>query len=187
MEIRAITISGQAASGKSSLAAVLVERLPGWRRVNVGQWFREFCQGRGMTVRQSSQLPDQVHREFDAFQSELLRAERHVIVEGRLSGWLARELDDVWRVFCDAPLEVRVERYVGRDKVSPSQALTEVTYRDEHDRNKFAQMYGVADYGCPCFYHLMLDTSCALPAELAARVMQEAGLDLHIESSLEEK
>lgn len=178
MNTRAITISGQVASGKSSLACVLVERLPGWRRVNVGQWFRDFCQGRGMTVQQSSQLADQVHREFDAYQLEMLHSERQVVVEGRLSGWLARELDDVLRVFCQAPIAVRVERYMGRDHVARSEALAQVTYRDEQDREKFAEIYGVTDYRCPSFYHLVLDTSRALPAGLAARVAQEAGLDL---------
>ena len=41
MMIRAITLSGEAASGKSSLAQALMAALPGWRRTNTGQKVRE--------------------------------------------------------------------------------------------------------------------------------------------------
>jgi cytidylate kinase len=40
MKYRAITLSGEVGSGKSTIAAALQERLPGWKRINTGQRFR---------------------------------------------------------------------------------------------------------------------------------------------------
>lgn len=78
-------------------------------------------------------MPDAVHRKFDAWQLEFLRTETGLVVEGRLAGWLARELDDVFRVFCTAPLAKRGERYARRERVSTAQALVEIEHRDTRD------------------------------------------------------
>ena len=173
---RAITISGEVASGKSLLAAALAALVPGWTRVNTGQRFRELCASRGLSIRQVSRLPDGVHRAFDASQAELLRTASRAIVEGRLSGWLARDLQDVYRVFCHAPLATRVERCANREQIPPARARAQIQARDTRDREKFHQVHGLADYRDPGFYHLWLDTSTEPPADLARQIARRAGL-----------
>lgn len=86
INFRAITLSGEAGSGKSSIAAALLELLPGWQRINTGQRFREFCAGQGLQIEQVSFISDQIHNEFDRQQAALLASEQNVIVEGRLAG-----------------------------------------------------------------------------------------------------
>jgi len=175
---RAITISGEVGSGKSSLAKALAALLPSWRGVNTGQRFREFCNSRGMSIQKVSLLPDEIHKEFDASQLELLRNEPNIIVEGRLAGWLTRELEYVFRVFCFAPFDIRVKRYMVRDEVSRSNAIADIEYRDKRDLEKFKRIYGMEDYRASHFYHLQLDTSNRSPIELAKLIIQEAGLTL---------
>lgn len=176
MQFRAITIAGEVGSGKSALAVALLPLLPGWTRVNTGQRFRDFCESKGLSIQQVSTLPDSVHREFDNLQLEMLRTGHQMIVEGRLSGWLARDLPDVFRLFCCAPIEVRVQRYLQRDHVDPATAYEDVAFRDREDVEKFRKIYGVSDYRDADFYHLRLDTSCAAPPELARQVIKAAGL-----------
>jgi predicted cytidylate kinase len=171
LTIRAITISGEVATGKSSLADAVIALLPGWKRVNTGQRFRDFSAARGMSIQQVSLLPDEVHRAFDTAQRELLEKETNVVVEGRLAGWLAHGLDDVLKVYCYAPLAVRAERYMRREHVDLARAAAEIEYRDSRDVEKYRRIYGVADYRAPEFYDLLVDTSKHTPPELAQQVV----------------
>lgn len=173
---RVITLSGEVASGKSSVAVELLNLLPGWQRINTGQKFRDFCTAQGLTIQEVAQLPDEVHRDFDHYQLVLLQKERHTIIEGRLAGWLARQMDDVFTVFCTADVETRVRRYMERDNTSPQEARQAIRYRDREDVKKFRSMYGVKDYRNPEFYDLMLDTSTRSPRALARQILLSAGI-----------
>ena len=175
MKYRAIAISGEASTGKSSIAAALAELLH-WDRVNMGARFREETSSHGMTIQQVSTLSDQTHEDFDALQAALLRDARQVVVEGRLSGWLSREFEDVFKVFCYAPLEVRIERYVQREGTSREQARQQILFRDEQDVAKYRKLYGVEDYRDSAYYDLSLDTSTGEPQALARRILEVAGL-----------
>ncbi len=177
MRFRAITISGEVGSGKSSIVRELLKLLPDWTNVNTGKRFRAFCESKGMSIQQVATLPDSVHREFDADQQALLAHESGIIVEGRLAGWLAHEMDDVFRVWCQAPVDVRVLRVAGREKVSKDQALQDLEHRDLGDLEKYRRVYGLQDYRLSCFYHLVLDTSRHLPNVLAKEIFEKAGLE----------
>lgn len=175
-DYRAITISGEAGSGKSSISTCLIDLLPNWKYVNTGQRFRDFCDSKGMSIQQVSHISDEIHREFDRIQKELLQTEINIIVEGRLAGWLARETKDVYRVYCYAPLDIRARRYMMRHSVNRERAILELEYRDTKDRLKFEKVYGVKDYRDSEFYNLVLDTSTLLPLELAKNILIEANL-----------
>jgi predicted cytidylate kinase len=143
MSYRVITVSGEVASGKSTVAEALIELLPGWKRINTGQRFRDFCASKGLSIQQVAQLPDEVHLEFDRSQMDLLQTETHAIIEGRLSGWLARGLEDVYKVFCYANLETRINRYMNRDNTSWDQAKKDIDDRDSKDVEKFKAIYAI--------------------------------------------
>jgi cytidylate kinase len=175
-KIRAITISGEVGSGKSTISACLLNSLPNWKYINTGQRFRDFCAAKGMSIQQVSHIPDDIHREFDQAQTKMLEEESNIIVEGRLAGWLAFKIDDVFKVYCDAPLKVRAERYMQRHATSYEQALADIDYRDSKDRQKFEKVYGVEDYREHHFYDLILDTSASTPPELAEAILAEANL-----------
>jgi predicted cytidylate kinase len=170
--IQAITISGEVATGKSSLADAIIALLPGWKRVNTGQRFRDFSAARGISIQQVSLLPDDLHKAFDTAQRQLLETASNVVVEGRLAGWLAHGLDDVLKVYCSAPFAVRAERYMRREKVSRTQAEADIEYRDSRDVEKYKRLYGVPDYRAPEFYDIQVDTSKHTPAELAQQVVK---------------
>ena len=174
--IDVIALSGEVASGKSSLAAALAEELPAWEPVNTGQRFRKFCRERGMSIQQVAEVDDAVHRAFDLDQQNLMRRGGRIIIEGRLAGWLARELKNVFRVFCYAGLETRVERYMMRHAVTAEQARMDIDHRDSGDLIKFRHIYGVEDYRNPIYYDLLLDTSALKPLDLAQIVKRQAGL-----------
>lgn len=171
MTYSVITISGEIATGKSTITRSLLARLPGWKHVNTGDRFREFCSSKGISIQQVSFLPDEVHREFDLLQRFEAKTRSNFILEGRLAGWLTRDFPHVFRVFCYAPMEVRIQRYMEREDCAEDEAKSEIEYRDERDVLKFRRMYDVHDYREPSFYNLVLDTSMTSPDILAEMIL----------------
>ncbi len=174
--IRAITISGEIASGKSSLADALIALLPEWKRINTGQQFRDFSASTGKSIQQVSYLPDDIHRAFDTQQRKMLEIETNILVEGRLAGWVAGGLEGVLKVYCFAPINVRTERYIKRENVSQEKALEDIKFRDSKDVDKYKHLYGIPDYRSSAFYDLEIDTSGGSPIQLARIIIEKAGI-----------
>lgn len=174
---RVICISGDAACGKTTAARLLLERLPGWRIVSSGAVFRDYCARHDLDPQQISTLGDELHRQVDAEMRRTLLTEENLVAEARLVGYLARDLDDVLRVFCDCPLPIRAERFRTREpQFSPEEALHRVAERDAADTANLRHLYGI-DYHDPAYYHLILDTSVLSPDEVAANILAAALAD----------
>ncbi len=171
--IRAISISGEVCSGKSSLVQALFQELPEWTCINVGQKFREFCKTQGISIQEVSFISIDVHKAFDNKQKNLLQFESKIIVEGSLSGWHARGQRDVFKIYCVAPLAVRVNRYMLRENTSKREAKTQIQFRDEHDMHFFQNIYGIIDYRSDEFYDLNVDTSFNTPQEIAQLIVKK--------------
>jgi CMP/dCMP kinase len=171
---KVICISGDAASGKTTAAKRVLSRLPGWRIVSTGARFRQFCAERGIDPQEISHLSDQLHRQADEDMLRILQSEEQVIAEGRLVGFLARDIPGVLRVFCMCPLEVRASRFAERETgFTTEQALARVADRDEADTQKFQALYGI-DYHDPGLYHLVLRTDQLNPDEVANAILEAA-------------
>lgn len=168
---RIVCISGDAASGKTTAARKLRDRLPGWQIESTGARFREFCAARGIDPQEISGLDDDFHRAADEAMRSVLVSGARIIAEARLVGWLAREMPDALRVFCDCPLEVRARRFQERESgMTASEALRRVKERDEADTAKFLRLYGI-DYHDPSYYTLRVDTHLLTPDEVADRIL----------------
>lgn len=175
--IRIITITGESATGKSTIAKALLDRLPGWTRANTGGKFREVCAEHGFSIQDVSTLPDEVHREIDSWQKSLAQNESHMIIEGRLAGWLTRDMPHVFRVYCETDLDVRVQRYMKREGItSEHQSRKEITERDHLDLLKYRKTYDLYDYRDPNYYNIRLDTSDRTPEALAQSVLEQSGI-----------
>lgn len=176
MSIRAICIAGDAGSGKTTTAREVAARLPGWSLASTGQRFRDYCRTHGIDPSQIASLPDEIHRQFDAEMRAFLGSQDHVIVEGRLVCWLAADRSDMLRVWCQAPLDVRAERYARREGILVEAARAEIERRDRADFAKFQRLYGI-DYRDPRYYDLVVDTSRLSPADLAEAIVAELRRD----------
>lgn len=172
--VRAITISGEVGSGKSTLVAELSGILSGagWRVVSIGSKFREFCDQHNITVDDIEQLPDEMHKKFDDYQKVMLKEEELIIVEGRMSGYFAKDLGDVLTIYCDLPSDERMKRTMQRENFirSKQEILKKNTERDEKDMKRYERLYGVKDYRNKEYYRLYLNTSPP-PFELAKQVL----------------
>ncbi|GJQ51122.1 MAG: hypothetical protein HKUEN01_35080 [Candidatus Kuenenia stuttgartiensis] len=164
-KVRIITISGQSGSGKTTLAQKLhfYLKFAKWEYVVIGDLFRDFCNKNNIDIdRRTEEIPDYIHKKFDVFQQELLTHEENLIVEGRMSGYLANQLDlkDVFKVYCDLPLDERVSRVIQRAREKGGNihdAKKLVTERDAKDIGTYKRLYQLQDYRKKDYYDLYLD------------------------------
>lgn len=169
--VRVICIVGDAASGKTSTARELERRLTGWRFVSTGARFRAYCEAHQIAPSEIPTLPDSQHLAADEEMKHALAAEKQIIAEGRLVAFLAEGMLDAFRVFIEAPLDVRARRYADREHVTEEDARRFITRRDSEDREKFRRLYGI-DYHDPRYYDLIFDNTHLGIAEVADIILE---------------
>lgn len=170
-----ITISGPAGSGKSTVATGLAETL-GYDHVSGGDIFRDLADERGLTpleLNRRAENDDSIDRDLDRRQRELAATHDDLVLESRLAGWMAGEYAD-FRIWLDAPLDVRIERIADREEKSAETARAETVQRAESEALRYEKYYSI-DIGSLDIYDLSLNT---------ARFSPEAVLDI-VETAVE--
>lgn len=166
-----ITVGGLPGTGTSTLCRVLQGRL-GMPYHYAGALFREEAKRRGMSLAEFgalSQKDPSIDEALDDRQLFLLK-KGGIIMEGRLSGWLAQRHKltalKVW-VTCDEP--IRIRRLVDRDG-GTIEAQADATWeREQSEADRYRRYYGV-DLTNLSFYDLVLDSTNKLPDQLADEV-----------------
>ncbi|MFB6153482.1 MAG: (d)CMP kinase [Halodesulfurarchaeum sp.] len=161
-----ITISGPIASGKSTVAASLAEEL-GYEHVSGGDIFRSLADERGYTPLEFNKLAeedDEIDRDLDRRLRETAREGEDLILESRLSGWMAGEYADL-KFWFDAPEETRAERVADREDKPFDDALSEMRARAESESRRYQVYYNI-DFDDRSIYDLALNTARWGPAEV---------------------
>ncbi len=154
-----ITISGPAGSGKSTVAAGLAERL-GSEHVSGGDIFRELAADRDLTPLELNKLAeedDSIDRDLDRRQRELAAEREDLVLESRLAGWMAGGHAD-FRIWLDAPLDIRAERIADREDKPVGTAREETVERADSEALRYREYYGV-DIDDLDIYDLALNTA----------------------------
>ena len=154
-----ITISGPPGSGKSTVAAAVAERF-GLDHVSGGDVFRSLAADRGLSLAEFNALAeedDAIDRDLDRRLRETARDRDDVVLESRLSGWMAGEHADL-KVWLDAPLSVRARRIAEREDLDVDRAREETEAREASERSRYREYYGI-DFGDRSIYDLALNTA----------------------------
>ena len=153
-----LTVSGPPGSGKSTVAAALAEGL-GYRHVSGGDVFRGLAAERGLTLAEFNELAesdDSIDRQLDRQLRETARDGEDVVLESRLSGWMAGEYADL-KVWLDAPVDVRAARIAAREGKSVERARAETLEREASETERYMEYYGI-DFEDRSIYDLALNT-----------------------------
>ena len=167
-----ITVSGPAGSGKSTLAAALADRL-GYEHVSGGDIFRTIAAERDMTpveLNHAAEHDDQIDRDLDRRLRTTAREREDLVLESRLAGWMAGEYAD-FRLWLDAPFEVRVERIADREEKSPTQARSETRSRADSERRRYREYYDI-DVTDLTIYDLTVNTARWGPEATTSLVLE---------------
>lgn len=168
---RSLTVGGLPGTGTSTLCRLLCAQL-GLPYTYAGQIFRDEAARRGLSLAEFGRLCQEdpsVDKALDARQVDLLRA-GGLILEGRLSGWLAHDNGlpalKVWVTCDDTERARRVAERDGGD-VEAQRAL--MLEREASEADRYRRYYAV-DLGDVSFYDLVLDSTKLSPPQLASRV-----------------
>jgi cytidylate kinase len=154
-----ITVSGPPGSGKSTTASKLAEAL-GLDHVSGGDIFRELADERGYTPLEFNKLAeenDQIDRDLDRRLQSVARDRDEVVLESRLAGWLAGDHAD-FRVWLDAPLDVRAQRVAEREGKPVSEAREESAARQSSEADRYQEYYDI-DITDLTIYDLSINTA----------------------------
>jgi len=121
-----------------------------------------------------AQRDPEVDRALDERQLELLRG-GGVILEGRLSGWLAHRYGvAAFKTWIVCASDERVRRLVERDGEDPQTQRQLMQDRVTREQDRYARYYG-ADLADVSIYDLVLDSTSTPPDELRDRVLEALG------------
>ena len=161
-----ITVSGLPGSGTTTLARRLAE-FRGIPLVSAGEVFRQMAQERGIDLAAFGALAEknpEIDRGIDRRQQEIAGNHQHVILEGRLSGWMVRDADV--KVWLKAPLACRVQRIHERDGIADLSAAEQMTLaREACEAQRYRTYYSI-DIGDLSIYDIVLDSSRWDPDQL---------------------
>jgi CMP/dCMP kinase len=168
-----VTVGGLPGTGTSTLCRLLEPEL-GLPYVYAGQIFRQEAAARGMSLAELNELArhdDSVDHALDERQLELLRR-GGLILEGRMSGWLAANNEiPAFKVWLTCDEDERIRRLTDRDGGDPAEQRRMTRERVAQEADRYRRYYG-ADPGDPSIYDLVLDSTQSSPPELAARVLE---------------
>ena len=154
-----ITVSGPPGSGKSTTASKLAEAFE-LEHVSGGDIFRELADERGYTPLEFNKLAeedDQIDRDLDRRLRSVAVDRDDVVLESRLAGWLAGDHAD-FRVWLDAPLDVRAERVADREGKAVSEAREESAARQSSEADRYEEYYDI-DITDLTIYDLSINTA----------------------------
>ncbi len=167
--IRIITISGRIASGSTTLAKKLAERLK-WQRMEGGDIFWEAVRKRmNLSTKDTALRPDEEDLLFEKKQKEILENDKHLILESKLAGFVGKDMKGLFRilVICEDTTgtdqtQIRIDRLVNREGISVDEAKIEVLEREQNDIEKWRRLYADNDpkwtYWDHKYYDLVINT-----------------------------
>ena len=155
-----ITVSGLPGSGTSTACGQLCTRL-GWAYVDAGQIFRQLARESGLSLAEFGQRAEadaRIDRQLDGRMVARAQAEAPIVLEGRLTGWMAHRHDlAAFKVWLAAAAEIRVQRVGDREAKSAAHALAEMRAREASEARRYLEHHDIP-FGDLGIYDLVVDT-----------------------------
>jgi len=167
-----ITISGKICTGKSTLFQNLCQKL-GWPTISTGQFFRDYVEEHGLSLEGAEEQNEKLTKEVDYAVRDKMRSPGKLIIDGWLSGLMAKGNPSVLRVLLICKDDIRYKRFAKREKVSFLEAKKRVEERQESWFTKIKKIHKIdSSRLCnPKNYDLVIDTSYITPQAILKKVL----------------
>ncbi|MBT4824141.1 AAA family ATPase [Candidatus Woesearchaeota archaeon] len=160
-----ITLSGNVASGKSTIGDALAEKL-GFKRYSSGNFMRAMAKKKGVTLQKLGKEAEKtimIDKEIDDMIIKLSKKEDNFIIDSRLAWYFiphsfkiylhVGKKEQVRRMKLDLSNKKRGEEEIKNDK----DILEKIKEREESEKERYMKYYGI-DYHQKKFYDLWLKT-----------------------------
>lgn len=174
MPIR-ITISGEAGSGKSTVADIIAKKLKIMRH-STGDYMRTMAAARGMTIielNKMSETDSSIDKELDDWQKELEKKKNEAfVIDSRLGFHF---IPSSTKIFLHADMKVRAERIFHNNRLveentTLKKTIANIKKRQTLERKRYKEKYGI-DYLDFSKYDLLLDTTKMKPEQVAEKII----------------
>lgn len=170
-----ITISGEAGSGKSTVADIIANKLR-INRYSTGDYMRTMAAARGVTIiklNKMSETDPAIDRELDDWQKKLEeKKQESFVLDSRLGFHF---IPSSIKVFLRAGLNIRAKRifYMSRlveQNTTLKKTIADIKKRQVLERERYKEKYGV---DCLDFsrYDLVLNTTKLTPEKVADKII----------------
>lgn len=154
-----ITISGLPASGKSTLARLMAKKY-NYKYLHTGSFFRALAKKKNMTIEEFEVhcLKNPKHDiEIDKKMIRYIKSHKKVIYDGHISGWMAaRGKVSSLKLWLEVPKYIRVDRLVGREKISKIKAREFINHREKFLKKRYKMLYNI-NYYDTSIYDIIVD------------------------------
>jgi cytidylate kinase len=151
-----ITVSGRAGSGKS-VGSKAIAKAFDLEHVKAGKILRQMAKEQKISlVKLCKTRGKEVDYEMDR-RTLKLAMKGNVVLDGRLTGWVAGNWADV-KIFYECQPEVKAERVAKREKTTVKKAKEAIENRDKEDRKKYRKLYKI-DYFDKSIYDIIIDNT----------------------------
>ena len=181
-KIKNITISGKICVGNSTLAKALAKKL-GWRYVNAGDFFRDYCKKHGLKLEDTEARSDKVRRKVDYKGRETLIRDKNIVYEAKLGGFFAQGIENVLKVLLVCDDSLRIDRYCNREGVTVSEAKRSIWKRESQNHKVWSKTYRLEwdkwigdrqiNFYSPENYDLVIDTFKNSKEETLEKVLRK--------------
>ena len=174
MAKKTITISGLPGSGTTTVAKILAEKLE-MKYVNMGEIFREMAEEMKMKLESFEKYCEEhpeIDSKIDRRQEEIMK-KGNVIVEGRLSGWIAHlKKLRAFKIWLDCDEKERIRRIVEREGGEIFERKAEMKEREESEERRYRKFYGINIHD-KSIYDLVIDTTSIPPEEVVEQILEK--------------
>jgi len=171
MKYRSIAISGPVASGSTTAARVLSQKLKIPYK-STGDFFRQYMLKHNIPLPEKEKVPDDVERKVDSELSNLIASKKPIIIDGLYIAYFARNLPHVLKVLLTADENVRIQRALTRTHTH-KETEKDVRQRDHAHDLKFRKLYADENFLDPKFFDLMIDTTYTKPKEVIEKIVNK--------------
>ncbi|MBI2327540.1 cytidylate kinase family protein [Candidatus Curtissbacteria bacterium] len=167
MKYRSITLSGPVASGTTTAAKALAEKL-NLKYHSAGDVFRQYMLDHNIPLHDKSQIPDKLDREIDEKLTKLANI-GGVIIDAHYIGYFTRDMPHVLKVLLTCDYQIRIKRALSRVHTH-KETEEDIKKREEGLDKKFRKLYADESFLDPKFFDLVIDNTNVLPEEVVERI-----------------
>ena len=169
-----VVISGPPGVGTSSIAKEVAKKL-NLRYLSPGKTYKSFLNKKEAEAalefwKTSFGSSKELHKKLDAHQIEEAK-KGNIVICGKLSIYFLKDIAD-YKIWVDAPLEIRAKRTAERDKIPFEKALKEISEREKMEREKWKEIYGFDYFDLKKDADFVLDNSNLTLEEAVKKVIQ---------------